>query len=165
MQWYDARARLRALGVEVMGDLPFMVGRDSADVWANQGEFRDDASVGAPPDAFNDQGQDWGLPPYDWRVMRANDFAWLRRRCRYTASLYDRFRIDHLVGFYRTYMRATGHRVDAAGRLVPGFFDPEDEAAQLAHGERVVQRHGRGLARGRRVHHRRGSRHHPALRA
>lgn len=138
VQWYDARARLRAIGVEIMGDLPFMVGRDSADVWSNQGEFRADAGVGAPPDAFNDEGQDWGLPPYDWRVMRANDFAWLRRRCRYTASLYDRFRIDHLIGFYRTYMRAHDQRVDERGRLRPGFFDPGEEQAQLEHGERVI---------------------------
>jgi 4-alpha-glucanotransferase len=137
-QWYDARARLRALGVEVMGDLPFMVGRDSADVWANQGEFREDASVGAPPDAFNDQGQDWGLPPYDWRTMPATDFAWLRRRCRYTASLYDRFRVDHLVGFYRTYLRENDQRVNAEGRLTPGFFDPADEEVQLPHGEAVI---------------------------
>jgi 4-alpha-glucanotransferase len=137
-QWYDARARLRAIGVEIMGDLPFMVGRDSADVWANQGEFRDDASVGAPPDAFNDEGQDWGLPPYDWRVMRANDFAWLRRRCRYTASLYDRFRIDHVIGFYRTYVRENDKRLDARGRLAPGSFDPAEEPAQLEHGERVL---------------------------
>jgi 4-alpha-glucanotransferase len=137
-QWYDARARLRAIGVEIMGDLPFMVGRDSADVWANQGEFRDDASVGAPPDAYSEDGQDWGLPPYDWRAMGANDFAWLRRRCRYTASLYDRFRIDHLVGFYRTYTRPNDRRVDERGRLRPGTFDPADEAAQLEHGERVL---------------------------
>lgn len=138
VQWYDARARLRAIGVEIMGDLPFMVGRDSADVWANQGEFRDDAGVGAPPDAFDADGQDWGLPPYDWRVMQANDFAWLRRRCRYTASLYDRFRIDHLVGFYRTYMRRHDQRVDERGKLRPGFFSPEGDAAQLEHGERVI---------------------------
>jgi 4-alpha-glucanotransferase len=138
-QWYDARARLRAAGVEVMGDLPFMVGRDSADVWANQGEFRDDASVGAPPDAFDENGQDWGLPPYDWTVMQANDYAWLRRRCRYTASLYDRFRIDHLVGFYRTYMRDNDRRVDDKGKLLPGYFDPKDEEDQLPHGEAVLR--------------------------
>ena len=138
VQWYDARARLRAIGVEIMGDLPFMVGRDSADVWANQGEFRDDAGVGAPPDAFDADGQDWGLPPYDWRVMQANDYAWLRRRCRYTASLYDRFRIDHLVGFYRTYMRKNDARVNEHGKLAPGFFSPEGETAQLEHGERVI---------------------------
>ncbi len=138
VQWYDARARLRAAGVEVMGDLPFMVGRDSADVWANQGQFRDDASVGVPPDAFNDEGQDWGLPPYDWTVMRADDYAWLRRRCRYTGSLYDRFRIDHLIGFYRTYMRDNDRRVSDKGKLLPGYFDPEGEKDQLAHGEAVL---------------------------
>ena len=70
--------------------------------------------------------------------MRANDFAWLRRRCRYTASLYDRFRIDHLVGFYRTYMRPVAGLRDARGRLAKGFFDPADEPEQLAHGERVI---------------------------
>lgn len=137
-QWEAAREKLRAIGVEVMGDLPFMVGRDSADVWANQREFRDDASVGVPGDQFNEEGQDWGLPPYDWQAMRANDFAWLRRRARYAGSLYDRFRIDHLVGFYRTYMRPRDRRVDERGRLVKGVFDPPDEGAQLAHGERVI---------------------------
>jgi 4-alpha-glucanotransferase len=137
-QWYDARARLRALGVEVMGDLPFMVARDSADVWANQGEFRNDASVGVPPDAFNDEGQDWDLPPYNWETMPATDFAWLRRRCRYTASLYDRFRIDHLVGFFRTYMRENDKRVNAQGKLAPGFFDPAEEEGQLEHGKAVL---------------------------
>lgn len=137
-QWYDARARLRAIGVEIMGDLPFMVGKDSADVWANQGEFLDDAFVGAPPDAFDQYGQDWGLPPYHWTAMRANDFAWLRRRCRYTASLYDRFRIDHLVGFYRTYMRRAESRVLDNGKPAPGFFSPGEEHAQLEHGERVL---------------------------
>src|SRR5262249_28947835 len=99
LQWYDVRARLRAIGVEIMGDLPFMVGRDSADVWANQGEFRSDAGVGAPPDQFNEEGQDWGLPPYDWRGMSADDFVWLRRRCRYTPSPHDPLPIAPPVRF------------------------------------------------------------------
>jgi 4-alpha-glucanotransferase len=137
-QWTKMRAELGALGVELMGDLPFMVARDSADVWAHRAEFRDGASVGVPPDAFNDEGQDWDLPPYDWRTMRANDFAWLRRRIDATAALYDRFRIDHLVGFYRTYSRERASKRDAGGKLRPGSFEPAEEAEQLAHGERVV---------------------------
>ena len=137
-QWADARARLAASGVEIMGDLPFMVGRDSSDVWAHQEEFRVDCSVGCPPDAFSEEGQEWGLPPYHWERMRANGYAWLRRRARYTASLYDRFRIDHLVGFYRTYMRPVAGLRDAKGRLVKGSFDPVEELEQLAHGERVI---------------------------
>jgi|LNFM01.1.fsa_nt_gb 4-alpha-glucanotransferase len=136
-QWETARAALHEQGLEVMGDLPFMVGRDSADVWGNQKEFRHDRNVGAPGDQFDPEGQDWGLPPYKWEAMRANDFAWLRRRARYAGSLYDRFRIDHLIGFYRTYTRPLEPR-DARGKLVEGVFDPLEPRAQLAHGERVV---------------------------
>jgi 4-alpha-glucanotransferase len=132
--------------VEIMGDLPFMVGRDSADVWSHQDEFRMDMSVGVPPDMFNEEGQDWGLPPYAWERMRRNGFAWLRRRARYTGMLCDRFRIDHLVGFYRTYMRPYDARVDAAGRLVKGVFDPAEAPAQLAHGERVIRAMVEGAA-------------------
>jgi len=137
-QWADARALLRQQGVEIMGDLPFMVDRDSADVWAERHEFRLDMSVGCPADQFDKDGQDWGLPPYYWGVMAKNDFAWLRRRARYSGELYDRFRIDHLVGFFRTTMRPYDHRRGADGKLVAPRFDPPDETSQRLHGERVV---------------------------
>lgn len=137
-QWAWARASLRRRGVEVMGDLPFMVDRDSADVWAHRELFRLDMSVGVPADQFDEDGQDWGLPPYHWEVMAEGDFAWLRRRCAYAGRLYDRFRVDHLVGFYRTYMRPFERRRNAAGKLVPGVFSPEGELAQLRHGEHVL---------------------------
>lgn len=139
-QWAAARGELKRLGVELMGDLPFMVDRDSADVWVHRGEFRMDMSVGVPADQFDEDGQDWGLPPYHWRVMAEGDpdFAWLRRRAAYSAGLYDRFRIDHLVGFFRTYMRPYERRRDERGKLVPGTFDPPTEPEQIVHGERVV---------------------------
>jgi 4-alpha-glucanotransferase len=137
-QWSDVRKILGGLGVEIMGDLPFMVDRDSADVWVHRREFRMDMSVGVPADQFDEDGQDWGLPPYHWRVMAQNDFEWLRRRAAYAGALYDRFRIDHLVGFFRTYMRPYERRRDARGKLVPGTFDPPTEAEQIVHGERVV---------------------------
>ena len=82
-----------------------MVSGDSADVWARQDEFRLDASVGVPPDAFSDTGQDWGLPVYRWDVFAERDFDWLRHRARRNADLFDGYRVDHLVGFYRTYFR------------------------------------------------------------
>jgi 4-alpha-glucanotransferase len=126
-QW--SLARERAGSVSLFGDLPFMVSGDSADVWARQDEFRVDLSVGVPPDAFSDTGQDWGLPAYRWDVLAERDFAWLRQRARRNADLYDGYRVDHLVGFYRTYFR-DGH--GAAG------FTPPDETSQLALGERVL---------------------------
>ncbi len=116
--------------MQLFGDLPFMVDGDSADVWARQRQFRFDATVGAPPDAFSATGQDWGVPLYDWDAIMADDFRWLRERARRNADLYDGYRIDHLVGFYRTY----GRPRDGG----EGFFTPWDEPAQLALGERVL---------------------------
>jgi 4-alpha-glucanotransferase len=127
-QWGSARDA--AGEVALFGDLPFMVSGDSADVWARQDEFRLDASVGVPPDAFSDSGQDWGLPVYRWDVLAARDFAWLRDRARRNADLYDGYRVDHLVGFYRTYFKPD----DGS----PAEFTPADEASQTALGERVL---------------------------
>lgn len=137
-QWSEARAKLAEQGVSLMGDLPFMVGRDSADVWSKRDEFRDDASVGVPGDQFDPDGQEWGLPPYNWAVMRTNGFRWLRARARYAGLLGERFRVDHLVGFYRTYSRKLDQLRSAEGKLLPGSFDPATEPAQLAHGEAVL---------------------------
>ena len=128
-QWRDAR--VNAHGVALFGDLPFMVDGDSADVWARPQEFRLDVSVGAPPDAFSSTGQDWGMPLYRWDVMAGDGFAWLRDRARRGADLFDGFRVDHLVGFYRTF----GWPKD--GR--PPFFSPSDEVSQLALGERLLE--------------------------
>ena len=128
-QWADARRE--AAGVALFGDLPFMVGRDSADVWARQDEFRLDASVGVPPDAFSPSGQDWGLPVYRWDVLAERDFDWLRDRGRRMAALFDGYRVDHLVGLYRTYFRPH----DGSDPQ----FTPAGETAQTRLGERVLE--------------------------
>ena len=126
-QWH--RARMEAAPVAVFGDFPFMVSGHSADVWARQHEFDLEASVGTPPDAFSATGQDWGLPAYRWEVCDAGGYEWLRQRARRSADLYDGFRIDHLIGFFRTYVRKPG--VD------PGFW-PAEEHLQRAMGERLL---------------------------
>jgi 4-alpha-glucanotransferase len=87
VQWQSMRRHLE--GVEILGDCPFMVTLDSADVWSRRSDFLLDASVGTPPDAFSETGQQWGLPPYDWEAARRNDFEWLRMRARRLADLYD----------------------------------------------------------------------------
>jgi len=128
-QWTDAKRLARP--IHIFGDLPFMNSADSPDVWARQPEFRFDATIGVPPDAFSETGQDWGLPPWRWDVMAATDFAWMRARARRYARLYDGFRIDHLVGLYRMYLRP----IDKA---VPAFFEPGDEATQIRLGETMI---------------------------
>ncbi len=128
-QWSEARRR--AWPVRVFGDLPFMISADSPDVWARQREFRSDATIGVPPDAFSETGQDWGLPPWRAHVMRESEFAWMKNRARRYAGLYDGYRIDHLVGLYRMYVRP----IDKSR---PAFFEPANEAAQTRLGETLV---------------------------
>ena len=113
----------------MFGDFPFMVSGDSADVWARQQDFRLDASVGAPPDAFSETGQDWGFPAYRWRSIAAGGFRWLAARARRSAELYDGYRVDHLVGFFRTYVREQNG--EAA-------FVPAEQHEQALQGERVL---------------------------
>jgi 4-alpha-glucanotransferase len=136
VQWIAAeqweRARADAAPIRVFGDVPFMISADSPDVWTRQDEFRMDATVGVPPDAFSETGQDWGLPPWRWEVMAENDFAWMRRRARRSAELFDGVRLDHLVGLYRTFMRPRDLSVQP-------FFAPADEAQQTELGERLVR--------------------------
>jgi 4-alpha-glucanotransferase len=127
-QWQRAREGCGEVGI--FGDFPFMVSSHSADVWSRQDEFRVDVSVGVPPDAFSETGQDWGLPAYRWDVMARDGYTWLDRRSRRCTDLFDGFRVDHLVGFYRTFVR------DREGRTC---FMPADESAQLAQGERLMR--------------------------
>jgi 4-alpha-glucanotransferase len=130
-QWHDARRQVNAAGAELMGDLPFMVATDSADVWSRPFDFRLDARVGVPPDQYSATGQDWGLPVYRWEVMEKNGFAWMNERARRGADLYGLYRVDHVVGFYRTY-----YRPDDGGAAA---FVPDSEPAQIRNGEQVMR--------------------------
>jgi 4-alpha-glucanotransferase len=130
-QWQAAREEASAAGVQLMGDLPFMVAADSADLWANRAVFRTDLSVGTPPDDDAPEGQDWGLPAYDWPAMQRSDFAWLRARAKRAGELFAIYRIDHAVGFYRTFVRSVDGRTTG--------FTPTDEGAQVRLGETVMR--------------------------
>jgi 4-alpha-glucanotransferase len=135
-QWRAARRAANAGHVELGGDLPFMVAPDSADVWSRRSDFRLDARVGVPPDAFSATGQDWGLPVYRWDVMEREGHAWLRARARRMAELYDLYRVDHVVGVYRTYFFPNDGGKPA--------FVPDAEPAQIRNGETVLGILGEG---------------------
>jgi 4-alpha-glucanotransferase len=115
----------------LMRDLPFIVGAESADVWSHASQFQLHIALGAPPDDFSAEGQDWGLPAYDWLAMEADELAWIRARTRHAARLYDRFRLDHVVGYFRQWVK----RKDGLDR---GRFDPDGSEAQRARGKRVL---------------------------
>ena len=128
-QWLAARGQ--AAPIRIAGDFPFGVAAESADVWGNQELFSFDGAVGAPPDAFSEDGQNWQLPIYRWDVMRERGYEWFGARARRTADLFDLFRVDHVVGLFRTWVFPRDDRAP--------HFVPLEEAAQTAQGEAVLR--------------------------
>ncbi|MEY2547137.1 MAG: 4-alpha-glucanotransferase [Verrucomicrobiota bacterium] len=146
-QWRDLRRYANERGVALMGDIPFGVSLYSADVFSRPNEFRIDWCGGAPPEPyFKDDdftikwGQNWGIPLYDWETMRANELAWWRQRVRGVREIFDVFRIDHVLGFYRIYAfpwRPTRNKqflpltheqmLEKTGGLAP-HFSPRDDS-------------------------------------
>ena len=100
-QWMRLRELAADLDVDILGDLPFYVARDSADVWSHRdlfsiaadGRLREQSGV--PPDYFSATGQLWGTPVYSWSRHRRTGFRWWRDRLRRQWDLVDRLRLDH----------------------------------------------------------------------
>jgi 4-alpha-glucanotransferase len=104
-----------AAGLTVIQDLPIGVAGGGADAWTWQEVLAQGASVGAPPDAFNAQGQDWGSPPLiPWRLRDA-DYEPFIQSIRATMAGAGGLRIDHVMGLFRLWwVPADGSAADGA---------------------------------------------------
>ncbi len=108
-QWRRFRDHCASIGIGLIGDVPFFAPSDSVDVWAWQDHFDLDETgrartvAGAPPDPFNWDGQRWGHPQYRWDVHRERGYAWWIERLRITFRRFDAVRIDHFIGFHRSW--------------------------------------------------------------
>jgi 4-alpha-glucanotransferase len=105
-QWRNVRRKARDHGIELIGDAPIFVARDSADVWSRPELFQVDtltghptAVAGVPPDYFSADGQLWGNPLYAWESHAADGYAWWLDRLRANFALCDVVRIDHFRAF------------------------------------------------------------------
>ncbi|MEX0587887.1 MAG: 4-alpha-glucanotransferase [Cyanobium sp.] len=100
-QWQQLRCQAGQVGVQLLGDLPFYVAHDSADVWAHRSLFslrpdgRLTAQSGVPPDYFSATGQLWGTPVYRWPLHLLSGFRWWLGRLQRQFDLFDRLRLDH----------------------------------------------------------------------
>ena len=131
-QWQQVHAHARRHDVLLKGDVAFMCAPNSADVWAHPEWFDLRSSAGTPPDAFSATGQMWDLPISNWEAQRQSGYEWWRRRARQAGRLFDVFRVDHVVGLYRTYAIAQRHG-GASG------FVPPDEETQRRQGHEILQ--------------------------
>lgn len=123
-------------GALLMGDLPFLVSGDSADVWAAPHFFKLHRVAGAPPDLYFAKGQRWGMPPYDWSEIKKDSFSYLRNRLRYAENFYHLYRVDHSVGLFRVWTIDVDEPHENYG--LNGKFDPEDESVWEEHGRKLL---------------------------
>ncbi len=89
-------------------DLAVGVSANGADAWADSDTYVTGASIGAPPDAFNLAGQNWGTPPPNPLTLRANAYAPFIAALRANMQHAQVLRIDHVMGLQRLYWVPSG---------------------------------------------------------
>jgi 4-alpha-glucanotransferase len=138
LQWKELRAYCASKGIRLIGDVPLFVAHQSADVWAHPGLFKLDADgkpavvAGVPPDYFSKTGQVWDVPVYCWEALREQNYNWWIERLRTALGRFDVNRLDHFIGFVRTYEVPAHAKTAVNGQYQPGggasFFEAAREA-------------------------------------
>jgi len=136
IQFSKVKKQCNEKGIYLQGDLPFLVSRDSADVWANQGYFKMNMVAGAPPDMYFAKGQRWGMPPYNWDIIEKHGYDYIKGKVAYAGNFYDMFRIDHFVGLFRLW--AIDEKEPHTTFGLNGKFDPENEDEWKMHGTKII---------------------------
>ena len=125
-QWKELKAYCAAKGVRLIGDIPLFVAHQSADVWAHPELFKLNSNgnpkvvAGVPPDYFSKTGQLWGLPVYHWEALQAQNYRWWIERLRTAFGRFDINRLDHFIGFVRTYEVSAKAKTALKGKYLPG---------------------------------------------
>lgn len=125
-QWRSLKKYANKHGVKIIGDIPLYVALDSADVWTHGRLFELDERknpinvAGVPPDCFSADGQLWGNPLYNWKVMKKDQFKWWEMRMRSNAALYDVIRIDHFIGIVNYWSVPAGSETAINGKWRKG---------------------------------------------
>ena len=99
----ETHAAHAGLSLGIYQDLAVGSAPSGSDVWSHPELFLLGATVGAPPDMYSDDGQNWGLPAINPHVLRATGYDYwtrlLRAGFRHTGAL----RIDHALGLFRMF--------------------------------------------------------------
>jgi malto-oligosyltrehalose synthase/4-alpha-glucanotransferase len=132
-QWKDLKEYCNNMNIQLIGDMPFYVSYDSADVWANKEIFALDENgnrtgmAGVPPDAFSADGQLWGMPVFKWDVLKERNYDWWIERLRKNIELFDIVRLDHFRAFDEYWQVPAGETTAKNGqwKQCPGkdFFE------------------------------------------
>ncbi|MBP7056052.1 MAG: 4-alpha-glucanotransferase, partial [Candidatus Omnitrophica bacterium] len=136
IQFCEAKRYAASKGVFLKGDLPILISRDSADVWAHPEFFKLDVSAGAPPDMYCAKGQRWGMPTYNWENIQSDGYRYHKEKLKYARNFYDILRVDHVVGLFRIWSIPVNDPAENIG--LNGYFDPKDESLWEEHGKKIL---------------------------
>ncbi|HWK54135.1 MAG TPA: 4-alpha-glucanotransferase [Hyphomicrobiales bacterium] len=109
LQW-QAQCQLEAcqeqalaagMDIGLVRDLAVGSSADGCEVLSNQDQYCLDARIGAPPDSFNPDGQNWGLPPLLPAALEADEFRIFRELLCSNMRACGALRIDHVLALYR----------------------------------------------------------------
>ncbi|MEP6735714.1 MAG: malto-oligosyltrehalose synthase [Chryseolinea sp.] len=125
-QWNRLREFCGILSIKILGDLPFYVSYNSADVWAHRDVFKLDEAggmqgvAGVPPDYFAETGQLWGMPVFNWRNMQKDNYRWFVKRIKKNLELFDILRLDHFRAFVNYWEVPKGETTAVNGKWMDG---------------------------------------------
>ena len=126
-QLHEAVKALHDKGLLLKGDIPIGVNPTGVDVKSHPDLFNLDVQVGAPPDDFAAEGQNWGFPSYNWEAMAKDGYAWWQRRLQVIARYFDAYRIDHILGFFRIWEIPKTAKSGLLGHFNPSLPLSEEE--------------------------------------
>ena len=132
-QMRAAHEHARSKGVILKGDIPIGISRDGVEAWVEPRYFNLNGQAGAPPDAFAEDGQNWGFPTYNWDEMLKDGCQWWVRRFRKIAQYFDAYRIDHVLGFFRIWEIPVPHKSGLYGQFQPSLALTRQEIEQSWH--------------------------------
>ncbi|WP_395725941.1 4-alpha-glucanotransferase [Nakamurella sp.] len=101
-------ARRAGMSMGVMHDLAVGVHPEGSDSWSLQDVFASGMTVGAPPDAFNQAGQDWAQPPWRPDRLAELEYAPFRDMVRTVLRSGGGVRVDHIIGLFRLWWIPAG---------------------------------------------------------
>lgn len=113
LQWRKLKKYAKSQGITIIGDIPIYASENSADVWSRRELFDADADGrfaaigGVPPDYFAPEGQLWGNPVYNWKLLEKENYRWWIDRLKAVLGRYDVVRLDHFRAF-DSYWRVPG---------------------------------------------------------
>ncbi|MBO7244188.1 MAG: 4-alpha-glucanotransferase [Alphaproteobacteria bacterium] len=100
--------KAKSLSLGLYTDMPVGVSDNSAEVWSDQTSFMQGVTTGAPPDAFNQKGQDWSLAPFNPLKLHQTGYKSFINVIKSVMKGAGAVRIDHAFGLMRLYLRVQG---------------------------------------------------------